>query len=195
LATYGLEKLYYATITEDSEAIETYGTPQVLAKAIKVDISVEVVEESLYADNGACYIIKEFQSGKITLNTADLTPQVIADLTGASTDENGVMISASEDGGKTVAVGFRANRPEGKDRFYWLYKIKFGIPGVNLETKGKSISFQTPTIEGTILRRNKPDSNNRHPWMAQVVDGDPGVSSTTIANWFSSVYEASFSEL
>ena len=34
-------------------------------------------------------------------------------------------------------------------------------------TKGDSITFSTPTIEGTILRRNKVDAQGKHPWKAE----------------------------
>lgn len=64
-------------------------------------------------------------------------------------DANGVIISASEDGGAPVAVGFRAKMANGKYRYYWLYRVIFGIPATNLATKGDGISFNTPTIEGT----------------------------------------------
>ena len=72
-------------------------------------------------------------------------------------DDNGVLISASENEGAVVAVGFRALKPNNKYRYFWLYRVKFGIPATNLQTKGDSITFQTPTIEGTVMRRNKPD--------------------------------------
>ena len=43
MATIGLDKLYYATITEDpATGVETYGTPTQLAKAISAELSVEV---------------------------------------------------------------------------------------------------------------------------------------------------------
>ena len=51
MATIGLDKLYYAEITEDSEGNETYGTPTSLAKAISADLSVELAEATLYADD------------------------------------------------------------------------------------------------------------------------------------------------
>lgn len=51
MATIGLDKLYYATITEDESGSETYGTPVVLAKAITAEISVEQAEATLYADD------------------------------------------------------------------------------------------------------------------------------------------------
>ena len=54
-------------------------------------------------------------------------------------------------------------------------------------TKGDSITFSTPTIEGTILRRNKPDAKGVHPWKAEVTEGDTTVTVATISNWYKTV--------
>ena len=50
MATIGLDKLYYATITDDENGEEIYGTPTQLAKAISAELSVELAEATLYAD-------------------------------------------------------------------------------------------------------------------------------------------------
>jgi hypothetical protein len=70
--------------------------------------------------------------------------------------------------------------------------VKFGIPATNLATKGDSITFSTPTIEGTILRRNKVDGQNKHPWKAEVTEGDSAVAADIITNWYQEVYEPSY---
>jgi phage major tail protein, phi13 family len=189
MATIGLDKLYYAKITEDSNGEETYATPLVLAKAITAELSVELVEAILYADDGAAEVVKDFNSGKLTLGVDDIGPTVAADLTGATTDDNGVLVSASENVGTPCAVGFRAQKSNGKYRYFWLYRVKFGLPATNLQTKADSITFSTPTIEGTVMRRNKLDSMGKHPWKAEVTDGDPGVAASTITGWYSEVYE------
>ena len=49
MATIGLDRLYYAKITENDAGEETYGTPSQLAKAISADLSVELAEATLYA--------------------------------------------------------------------------------------------------------------------------------------------------
>ncbi len=67
MATIGLDKLFYAEITEDSDGNETYGVPASLAKAISADLSVELAEATLYADDGASEIVKEFKSGTLSL--------------------------------------------------------------------------------------------------------------------------------
>ena len=58
MATIGLDRLYYAKITEDALGEETYGVPKQLAKAIKADLSVELAEAVLYADDGAAEVVK-----------------------------------------------------------------------------------------------------------------------------------------
>ena len=91
-----------------------------------------------------------------------------------------------------MAIGFRARKANGKYRYFWLYRVKFGIPSTNLATKGDSITFSTPTIEGTVLRRNKEDARGQHPWKAEVTEGDSGVTSATISNWYKEVYEPAY---
>ena len=192
MATIGLDKLYYAKITEDKDGNETYETPTPLAKAMTADLSVELAEATLYADDGAAEIVKEFKSGTLSLGIDDLGSTIASDLTGATIDSDGVIISTQEDGGAPVAVGFRAKKANGKYKYYWLYRVKFGIPATNLATKGDSITFSTPTIEGTILRRNKVDGANKHPWKAEATEGDAKVSADIIANWYKQVYEPNY---
>lgn len=191
MATIGLDRLYYAKITE-TNGIETYDIPKQLAKAIKADLSVELAEAVLYADDGAAEVVKEFKSGKLSLGIDDIGATAAEDLTGAKLDDNNVLISSSEDGGSPVAVGFRAKKANGKYRYFWLYRVKFGIPETNLQTKGDSITFQTPTIEGTVMRRNKLDGQGNHPWKAEVSEDDTGVVTSTITSWFTGVYEPAF---
>ena len=192
MATIGLDKLFYSKITEDTDGNETYESPVQLAKAMSAELSVELAEATLYADDGAAEIVKEFKSGTLSLGVDDIGASVASDLTGATIDDNGVVVSASEDGGDPVAVGFRAKKSNGKYKYYWLYRVKFGIPATNLATKGDSITFSTPTIEGTILRRNKVDGKGKHPWKAEVTEGDATVSAETITNWYKEVYEPTY---
>ena len=193
MATVGFDRLVYAPITEDQETgVETYGEPVFLAKAISAGLSVELAEAVLYADDAADEVVREFKNAKLSLGVKDLGAQPAAKLTGARVDNKGALVSASEDGGDYVAVGFRAKLSTGKYRLYWLYRVKFALPSVNLQTKGDSINFQTPTIEGTALRRNKPDAQGKHPWMTSLDEGGQGVDKTAVDGWFKTVYEPGF---
>jgi phi13 family phage major tail protein len=194
MATIGLDRLYYAKITEDDIGNETYSTPVPLAKAINADLSVELAEATLYADDGATEVVKEFKSGTLSLGIDDIGVNAAEDLTGAKLDDNNVLISTAEDGGDPVAVGFRAKKANGKYRYFWLYKVKFSVPATNLATKGDNITFSTPTIEGTVLRRNKLDGQGKHPWKAEVNEDDTNVPASVITGWYTEVYEPTFVE-
>jgi len=192
MATIGLDSLYYAKITEDANGNETYGTPKMMAKAMQADLTINLNEATLYADDTASEIVKEFGSGDLTLGIDNIGYEAAQDLTGAVLDKNGVLISSGEDTALPVAVGFRARKSNGTYRYYWFYRVKFGIPSANLQTKGESITFQTPSVEGTIQRRNKPDLKGNHPWRAEADEGGAGLGPSVISGWFAQVYEPSF---
>ena len=193
IATIGMDSLFYAKITEDAQGHESYAVPKVLAKAIKADMNIELAEADLFADDALAHAVKLFRGGTLTLGVEDIGREIAADLTGATVDDNGVLIAASEDSGYLVAVGFRALKPNNKYRYFWCYRVKFAVPSTNLQTKGDSIQFQTPQIQGTIMRRSKPDAQGRHPWKAEVTEGEPGTTEV-ITGWFNKVYEPTFEE-
>lgn len=187
----GLDKLYYATITDGANG-ETYGTPAVLAGAIKADLSVEIAEGTLYSDDAASVAVKEFKQAKISINVDDIGSAVAAALTGATVDQKGALVDTGEDTPKPVAVGFRAKKADGNYVYYWLYRVTFAVPSDNLQTKGESINFSTPTIEGTVIRRKKADAGNKHPWRATMDESGSGADATAITNWFTTVYEPTY---
>ncbi|MCM1166443.1 MAG: phage tail protein [Lachnospiraceae bacterium] len=189
MATIGLDKLYYSVITEGENGVETYGAPQKLAKAMNVDLSVDVAEATLYADDSAAENVREFAGGTITLGIDDLSAEALKDLAGAHIDSNGVIVSSGEDVGNYVAIAFRAKKSNGKYRYYWLYRVKFSAPSDSYETKGDSVNFNTPTIEGSISQRVKENSDGKHPWKAQIDETDANKS--IIDKWYEKVYEPS----
>ena len=96
MATIGLDKLYYAPITEDENGEETYGTPVQLAKAMSADLTVEIAEATLYADDGAAEIVKEFKSGTLSLGVDDIGASAAAALTGCKNIANAVKTGPNE---------------------------------------------------------------------------------------------------
>ena len=107
MATIGLRDLYRAPITIGTSGAEEYGTPVRMAKAISAELSVEVAEAILYADDGADEVVKEFVSGEITLNVNDLLPADLAALLGQKQDADKVVYGADTDEAPYFAIGFR----------------------------------------------------------------------------------------
>jgi phi13 family phage major tail protein len=171
-----------AAVTKNGDQ-RVYGTPAVMAKAIKVDLSVALAEGSLYADDALNYSVKEFVKGSITLNVADLTNDVIAQLLGWETDQDGVIYAGNEnlESPPAFALAFASKKPEGKYRYIWLYEVTFSIPAESYQTKGDQITILTPTIEGEFIRR---PTDGR--WKADYVGTPTG---GVAADWFNAVRE------
>lgn len=187
MATIGMDKLYYATIT-DGDSGETYGTPALIGKAMSADISVSYAEAELYGDDILAESVREFQSGTITLGTTNIASGVVAALTGGRVDSKGVLVDTSEDSRPYVAIGFRAKKSDGTYKYVWLYRVQFSVPVENAATKGSSITFATPTIEGKIYPRLKLNGT-KHPWKATIDASESGADASTVSGWFSTVYE------
>lgn len=182
MATVGLRDLFVAPITmSDDDEEEIYGETRRLAEAIKADLSVKTAEGTIYADDRAAEVVKEFDNGTLKLNVRDLKPEDVAELLGQKITDDGVILAGGADDPPFVAIGFRAKKTGGKFRYLWLYKVKFQIPSESFQTQNGSISFNTPEIEGTIVKRKKDDL-----WKADYT----GKEDDEIASgWFDEVYE------
>lgn len=151
MATIGLRDLYRAPITVGEGGEETYGTPVRMAKAISAEMSVEVAEAILYADDGADEVVKEFVSGELTLNVNDLLPADLAAILGQTQDDDQVVYAGENDDPPYMAIGFRAKKADGMYKYIWLYKVKFAIPSENYQTKGDSTG-SSPRRHGTVYQ-------------------------------------------
>ncbi|NCB92888.1 MAG: phage tail protein [Clostridia bacterium] len=149
--TLGLRDLYYALITI-TEGVETYGIPKKMAEAISADLSVTTAEGTLYADDAVSESVKEFVKGTIKLGIKDLETDVLAEVLGQVVDDDQVVWAGDTDEPPFVAIGFRAKKTGGKYRYIWLQKVQFKVPTEKFATKGESITFNTPEIEGTFYK-------------------------------------------
>jgi phi13 family phage major tail protein len=181
MATIGVRDLYVAKVTQTGFSPETYGTPRRLAKAIKIEMTTEVAEGVLYADDGVDVTIKEFVSGEIKINANDIADADEVELLGAEQDDDNVSYGGGDDNAPYWAVGFRAKKPSGQFTYVWLFKVKFAIPDETYDTKADGITFNTPTLVGTFIQR---DSDGR--WRAKVTALPTDTVATT---WFASVRE------
>jgi phi13 family phage major tail protein len=158
MAQIGLKYLICSKLTE-TETEATYTGGKIMAYAIKVDMSIEVNEGVLRGDDRIIENVKEFKSGKLTLNGDHLDYETRAlilghTLTTIDPGTNKKMTAKGSDDGAFVGVGFYATSIKNNIRGFraiWLTKVKFGVPSESMETRGEAINFQTPTIEGTIL--------------------------------------------
>jgi phi13 family phage major tail protein len=141
-------------VLNDSGSTPTYTGGRVLGKAISASLSFEFNEATLFADDAVAEKVREFKSGKLTLGTDDLTYEVQGMLLGHTATATSLKKKAT-DVAPYVGVGFCGTVIRNDVRKYraiWLWKVKFGVPNEELKTKGESIEFTTPSIEGTVLK-------------------------------------------
>lgn len=162
MAKIGLQYPVFSPLTETDNAV-SYGSGVVLGKAITVSTSISVADVKLYGDDGVAEEDKSFDSGTLSFNSTHLGQEEKALILGHTLQSAGIagypeimeIVSKDGDEGPYGGFGFYGKEKiNGTTKFhaYWLTKVKFKEPNDELETKGETTAFQTPTIEGDIYR-------------------------------------------
>lgn len=179
----GMDQLYYAIMTD--EALETYDTPKRIPGAITGNVSPTTNSTTLYADDRADEVANSLGDIEIEINPKDLTPDILKDILGATTDSNGALIQSSTDNAPYVALGWRSRKSNGKYRYYWFYKGKFQPNEEEFQTKEDTPTYQTPTITGLFVPRQKDNK-----WKVTIDEDGTSVTPDVITAWFTEVYES-----
>lgn len=175
MATIGVSKPYYGKYV-NTDGVITYTGGEVFAKAVEFSASVESGDDNnLYADNGIAESDRSFGGGSISVTTDEISQTAAAAILGitAKTITVGTDTSVSElvydddmsvpDLGFGIIIKKKVNGAD-KYRAVFFHKIKFNIPEDAATTQGETIEWQTPTIEGTIMR----DDSAKHGWKSEV---------------------------
>lgn len=159
MAYIGLKHPVFAPIaTEPASSLPTYGTGLVVGMAIAADVSIELSDAKLAADDTIAEIENGFVSGTISMGVDDVSDAVLKAWLGlqeASLGGEATLRSAATYDSPEGGFGYyRVRKKAGVRSFraYWYHKTKWGMPGENAATKPDgSIEWQTPTIEGEIM--------------------------------------------
>lgn len=155
MAKIGLNNFKYSKLTETG-GTATYDGPKTLGKAIDCKVSIEKYEAELYADDGLAESDYTFKKGTITLTIDEDDDTVFAELLGHTLDSSkSEMIRKDTDIAPYVGVGRILTKVVNgvyKYKVEFLPKVKFSEPEQEEATKGDSIEFKTPTIEGTVQK-------------------------------------------
>lgn len=163
MAKIGLTNLWYSHLTEAADGTATYDGAKTLGKAVSASTSITNNDAKLYADDALAESDTSFASGTITLGTADDDDSIFADLLGHEVGENGEIVRTGTDVAPYVCVGRIATKLVNgayKYKVEFIYKVKFAEPNAEENTKGESIEFSTPSIEGKIAALG----DNKNTW-------------------------------
>jgi phi13 family phage major tail protein len=159
MAKIGLKYPVYAPATETGSAI-SYGTGDVLAKAISANIAITNNDIKLYADDVVTESDNSFASGRITIGIDDLYDAakvaLLDYIEGATVDASisSKELSVGVASPAYVGFGFYGKAVRSKVPYWraiWLKKVQFTEPAEAISTKGENVQFQTVDLEGTIM--------------------------------------------
>lgn len=154
MAKIGLSNFRYAVLTEAQDGTPSYDGAKTPAKAISCNVSITNNEAKLYADDVLAESDTSFQSGTVTIGIDDEDQETMATLLGHDVDsQTGVMTRNANDSAPYVALGRIITKMVGglyKYKVEFLYKVKFGEPSQENNTRGESLEFGTSELEGTV---------------------------------------------
>jgi len=151
MSLVGLRNLYYAVMTINADTgAETYGTPKKIGHAVSVDINPSIDTVTLYGDDMAVATEVTLQEITVTIETTDIPLEDQAALLGG-TYADGQLTESMSDTAPYVALLFESKKGDGRIRCVKLLKGKFALSQENITTKGESIEYQVPSLEGRFV--------------------------------------------
>lgn len=182
MATVGLKNLYYAVMSADTASGVTYGTPVKIAGAINVDVNPTVNFSTLYGDDAPFASESSMSEISVSIETADLSLEDQAALLGNTIDSTTKELAQkASDTAPYVALMFESKKHNGNTRYVKLLKGKFAPTQETLQTRGESVEYTTPKLEGRFVAREYDGEWKR------IADSDNTESATIIASWYTSV--------
>lgn len=144
----------------------TYDTPISVGDAMSCTMEIRRAEARLYAEGALKEYISEITGGTCSIGTKYIPADAQQLMYGSrekvrtiAEKEVTSLLTGSNDSGDYVGVaGYDPDMMDNIKKYYcWMFKkVRFGKPGMSLQTKGETIQFQTPTTTGEIL----PDDTN-----------------------------------
>jgi phi13 family phage major tail protein len=118
----------------------------------------------------------------VTVETAALPIEDQAALMGHEVDSTTKqLIAKASDMAPYVALLFESKKHNGETRYVKLLKGQFAPAQETLQTKGESVEYTTPRLEGRFVAREYDGAWKR------IADSDNTESSAVISSWYNSV--------
>lgn len=154
MAKIGLRNFRYGILTEASDGTPSYAGPLTPGKAITCNVDISNNNATLYADDSLAESDTSFQNGTVTMGIDDDDIETMATLLGHDVDsQTGAMLRNVTDTAPYVGFGriiLKQVNNAYKYKVEFLYKVKFSEPSQEDNTKGETVEFSTPELEGIV---------------------------------------------
>ncbi|MFR5642696.1 MAG: major tail protein [Clostridium paraputrificum] len=179
----GLEKVYYAVMTDEVE--ETYGEVKELGEGIEIGVTPTENQTSLYAGNKQILVENALGDIDLTFTIPIMSTEAQKDLFGMEEAEEGGLIYKSNAVKPYIAIMFNKTLHGGAVEYVTLYKGKLSLNEDKAKTQEGQVEFQTAQYSGKFV----PLKDGM--WKHVVRSADEGFNAETWATkWGTSVVKA-----
>ena len=182
MSIIGVEKLYYAKLTEDDEIALEYGSPVYLPGVQEIGVVPQVTTDKQFAENKVWDQASTLGEVQVSIRRADLTNEESAILLGQTRAAEGGVFASADDEPPYIALLYKSNKSNGKMRYQVLYKGKLNLPEETAQTKTDNTVFQEPTLSGVFQA-----TKNNGLWQYKVDSDDPDCPETIETDFFAEV--------
>lgn len=146
----GVEGAVYAEVTSDNTEGYVAGEVKELVGLSEIGKTTESSNEPHYYDNIPAIIVSSTGADELSLNTAGIPLDTVAEITGQYYDKTTGMFVEQERTPKYFALGYRTQKTDGTEVLVWRLKGTFTIPESTHATKddGTDATGQTMTYTG-----------------------------------------------
>ena len=160
MASFGAKGAMFAPFsgTEPNNALPTYGEAVSLGKLVSANVTVNMANGELYADDSLAENVTEFISASIAMETDDITDEVKRAVYGNAADTTesptGELKYNTADAAPLGGLGYYKSLMVSGVRMhegYYYPKVKAALGNDNAQTKGSSITFGTTSTTFTVF--------------------------------------------
>jgi phi13 family phage major tail protein len=185
----GLSNFVIAPLNEDTSEGATYDAVQPVTGAVDVSVTPDNADPDIqYADDVEFDVLYPDPEITAAVELTALPLEIQEAIGGHKIDDNGVLVKTAGDTPPYYALGFKAERRDGADRYVWLLKGRAKPITEQFHTKeGSTITRQTGKVEFAFIKRT---FDGQYQYSADV--GKNGFTAEKAATFLSAVYEPTF---
>lgn len=151
MAEIGMQYPVWAELTSESGNTLTYGNGIVLGKAVSANLNWQKEDNELYGDDQVAETDQSITGYTLDLTTTEMNETAESKVLGykkvGDTDEYEITDEDPPYGGTGYIRVIKRNKVS-LYKAVWYPKLQFSAPNESSNTKQKSISWGTPTING-----------------------------------------------
>ena len=148
--TTGVEKAYYALLTEDGQT-PTYQTAKYLPGLREISVTANEEQATIYAENRLYDSENSLGQIEVTLDFASIDTTDYVALLGKKVASDGGIIESVDDQPPYIALMIEKTLSGGVKEYMTLYKVKLSIPEDKAKTKEGKTEYQTVSLSGIFM--------------------------------------------